>query len=64
MTDHLRSVTKMVEVPPDVAAHCASFKLCKGCPLGTCVAPLANYGDPRWAAWIEERNKTIRGLRA
>lgn len=51
-----------VSVPKDIREHCENHRLCAGCPLkgGLCVAPLADYGDPRWAAWIEKVSAEVR----
>lgn len=47
-------------IPDDVIAHCEKHPGCKGCPLGTCTAPLVEPTDPRWNAWMEERIKAVR----
>ena len=60
--DYRREAVAVTKVPQDVVDHCARFKLCEGCPLGTCVAPLVNADDPKWAEWIEERTKVVREI--
>lgn len=49
-------------LPSDVTAHCQKHKGCKGCPLGTCTAPLVPVTDPRWDEWLESRIKAVREL--
>jgi len=44
----------MASVPKRLVEHCDSHKLCKGCPLGTCVAPVNDSTDPRWQEWIND----------
>lgn len=48
--------------PPDVIDHCNRHKLCKKCPLGTCVAPLVPITDPRWGQWLQGRVEAVREL--
>lgn len=43
-----------------VADHCARYRECKGCPLGTCVAPLCEVTDPRWQQWLDEMERKVR----
>ena len=52
-----------MQIPQDVTNHCNSHPGCKGCPLGTCTAPLVNYGDPRWDKWIESRIEAVREIK-
>lgn len=53
-----------MSLPPDIIAHCQGHPMCKGCPLGTCTAPLANAGSPQWKEWIENKITEIRELNA
>lgn len=46
----------------DVIDHCKRHSMCKGCPLGTCVAPLVNADDPRWKEWLDGRAEAVRAL--
>ena len=52
----------MSRVPQDVIDHCAKHPMCKGCPLGTCVAPVVTYPDPRFDRWIDECTEKVRAL--
>lgn len=51
-----------MEMPQDVIDHCNARPLCKGCPLGTCTAPLVNYGDERWSEWVAGRVEVVREI--
>ena len=53
-----------MKIPQDVIDHCNSHPLCKGCPLKTCVAPLANHNDVKWGEWVGERINAVRELSA
>lgn len=53
-----------MKIPQDVVDHCDKHKLCKGCPLGTCVAPLVGITDPRWDEWLKERIAAVRELKS
>lgn len=54
----------MTRIPQDVIDHCQKHPGCKGCPLGTCTAPLVEVTDPRWAQWMESRIEKIREISA
>lgn len=47
-------------IPPDIQEHCAKYALCKGCPLGTCVAPVS---DRHFDEWLAGRIEVIRELK-
>lgn len=53
----------MKAIPADIIAHCEQYQGCKGCPLRTCTAPLADAGSPKWDEWIEGRISAIRALK-
>ena len=49
-------------IPQDVIDHCEKHPGCKGCPLRTCTAPLAEASDPRWGDWVKGRIEAVRDL--
>ena len=49
-----------MNIPTEVIDHCQKYSMCKGCPLGTCVAPLAEANTDRWNEWLAERIDKIR----
>ena len=51
-----------MKIPQDVIDHCNSHPLCKGCPLKTCVAPLADVTDAKWGQWVGLEINAVRGL--
>jgi len=51
-------------IPQDVIDNCAQYRGCRGCPLGTCVAPVTHYPSEQWNAWLKERIETIRELKS
>lgn len=52
----------MSVVPQHLIDHCLKHKLCRGCPLGTCVAPVGvSVTDPRWQQWIDSITARLRG---
>lgn len=51
-------------IPPDIIAHCQQYTGCKGCPIGTCVAPLVDADSPKWNEWINNKITEIRELNA
>jgi len=53
----------MMLVPQDVIAHCDNHPLCKGCPLGTCSAPVASYPGEQWDEWLKSRIEDVRELK-
>jgi len=52
----------MTRIPQDVIDHCQKHPGCKGCPLGTCVGPVAPYPDPRWDQFFDECVEKVRDL--
>lgn len=53
-----------MNIPADIIAHCQRHICCKGCPLGTCTAPLVNADSQQWREWIENKIAEIRELNA
>lgn len=54
----------MTQLPQDVINHCQQHPGCKGCPLGTCTAPLVPVTDTRWDEWLQDRIRKIREVMA
>lgn len=52
----------MTQLPQDVIDHCQKHPGCKGCPLGTCTAPLVPVTDKRYGQWLESRIEAVRQL--
>ncbi|RKR79199.1 hypothetical protein [Marinobacter nauticus] len=52
----------MTQLPQDVIDHCQKHPGCKGCPLGTCTAPLVPVTDERYGQWLESRIEAVRQL--
>ena len=44
-------------IPKDIIQHCSAHPICKGCPLGTCVAPVS---DRDFDGWLARRIAEIR----
>ena len=54
----------MTRIPQDVIDHCQKHPGCKGCPLGTCTAPLVPVTDDRYAQWLNDRIEKVREVAA
>jgi hypothetical protein len=46
-------------IPQDIISHCEKHSMCKGCPLGTCVAPVS---DHHFNDWLSRRITEIRSV--
>lgn len=48
-------------VPVDIQNHCNLYTFCRGCPLGTCTAPVSQREYEGWlAVRINEIRKVIK----
>lgn len=50
-------------IPQDIINHCNAYPGCKGCPLGTCTAPVTQYPSEQWEAWLQQRIDLIREVK-
>lgn len=54
----------MSQIPQDIIDHCQKHPGCKGCPLGTCAAPVTQYPSEQWDNWLQSRIEKVRELYA
>lgn len=52
----------MPDIPQEIINHCERYQACKGCPLGTCVAPVSSYPGEAWDKWLESRIEAVMEL--